>query len=68
MEADAEAIRAAVLLDEIMQAAPEHSTARIVVVRPPPAQARMGSACFAALAQPGSAKLTRVRGPLLLEH
>jgi hypothetical protein len=32
VEADAEAIRAAVLLDEIMQAAPEQSTARIVVV------------------------------------
>ena len=32
MEADAEAIRAAVLLDEIMQSAPEQSTARIVVV------------------------------------
>ena len=38
MEADAEAIRAAVLLDEIMQAAPEQSTARIVVVRPRTAQ------------------------------
>jgi len=32
VEADAEAIRAAVLLDEIMQSAPEQSTARIVVV------------------------------------
>ncbi|KAK9845991.1 hypothetical protein WJX81_007900 [Elliptochloris bilobata] len=31
VEADAEAIRAAVLLDEIMQAVPEQSTARIVV-------------------------------------
>ena len=59
MEADAEAIRAAVLLDEIMQAAPEHSTARIVVVRLPPSQAHTGSACFAALAWPGSANLTR---------
>ena len=32
MEADAEAIRAAVLLDEIMQAGAEQSAARIVVV------------------------------------
>ena len=58
VEADAEAIRAAVLLDEIMQAAPEHSTARIVVVRLLLARAHMELACFAALAQPGSAKLT----------
>lgn len=58
MEADAEAIRAAVLLDEIMQAAPEHSTARIVVVRLRRKQAHTGPACFIAPAQTETAKLT----------
>ena len=56
MEADAEAIRAAVLLDEIMQAAPEHSTARIVVVRPPPEQAHARSARSAAAARTWTCK------------
>ena len=51
IEADAEAIRAAVLLDEIMQATPEHSTARIVVVRLLFGQAHMCEACSVAVAQ-----------------
>lgn len=68
VEADAEAIRAAVLLDEIMQAAPEHSTARIVVVRLPLAQAHMSSACYAALVQIGPAKLTLASKPFLWGH
>lgn len=45
VEADAEAIRAAVLLDEIMQAAVEQSAARIVVVRHPTLPAVSQESC-----------------------